>query len=162
MRQERREKLLENGIRHVLCLARHAHRLRTHVHREDLRRPNPHRRAPRRLVEEREEEQQEDDRDPDGLALRRRSGRLGAHDCDDEHADAHADAADDEQELAPEAIDGPSGVQREENTKGGIERVDQRDLVAVRKDVLVDDGRVAVQRTLTCNLLARVDDEGEQ
>ena len=158
--QERRKKLLKDGIGHVLRLARHAHRLRAHVHGEDLGRPDPDRRAPRGLVEEGEEEEQKDDGDADGLALGRRAGRLGADDGNGEHADTHPHPSDDEQELAPEAVDGPGGVEREEDAKGGVERVDERDLVAVGKDVLVDDGRVAVERALARDLLAGVDDKG--
>ena len=162
MRQERREKLLKDGIGHVLRLTRHAHGLRPHVHGEDLRRPDPDGGAPRRLVEEGKEEEQKDDTDADGLGLGRRARRLGADDGDDEHADAHAYAADDEQELAAETVDGPGRVEREDDAKGRVQGVDERDLVAVGKHVLVDDGRVGVQRALARDLLARVDDEGEE
>lgn len=53
--------------------------------------------------------------------------RLQPNLSDDQHADRHADRADDEQGLAPEAVNGPHGVEREEDPEGRVQRVDQRD-----------------------------------
>ena len=50
--QEDREELLENCVGDVLHLRAHAHGLRSNVHREDLRGPDPGSRTPGRLIKE--------------------------------------------------------------------------------------------------------------
>jgi len=82
---------------------------------------------------------------------------LCLHSSRDEHANAHAYATNDEQELASESINSPGSVEREENTKGSIESVDQRDCVGAGKHLLVDDGAVRVECSLAGDLLATVD-----
>ena len=81
---------------------------------------------------------------------------------DDDHADAHADATDDEQELAAVAIDCPDCVQCEDDTKGGIEGIDQCNGGGRGEDFLVDLGAVGIQGALTGDLLSTVDHKGEQ
>ena len=81
---------------------------------------------------------------------------------DDEHADTHADGSGDEQELAAKAIDGPSGVESEQNTECSVEGVNESNGRGVGEDLLVDNGRVGVEGTLAGDLLTGVEDKGEQ
>jgi hypothetical protein len=153
--------LVHNKVGDVLRLRSHADRLGTDVHGEHLGGPDPDRSAPRRLVEEDEEEEQEDDRDGHGMRLGAsgQSRSLRFHRCDDQHAKRHADAADDEEEAPAETVDGPGGVEREQDSEGGVESVDQGDGGGALEDFLVDLGGVAVERALAGDLLAGVDDK---
>lgn len=123
--EEDGEELLEDGVADVLHLRAHADGLGAHVDREHLGRPDPRRRAPRRLVEEGEEEQREDDGDPDGLRLGPVDIRRLEHDHgDDHHAYGHADGADDEEESSAVSVGRPGGVEGKDDAKGGVECVD--------------------------------------
>lgn len=163
--EEGGEKLLHNGVGDVLGLGRHPHGLGADVHGEDLGGPDPDGGAPGGLVEEDEDEEDGDDADAGavGFGAAGEGRGLGFYRGGDDHADAHADAADDEEEFAAEAVDGPGGVEGEEDAEGGVEGVDQADLGGFfAPDFLVDFGRVRVERALAGDLLARVEDEGEE
>lgn len=119
------------------------------------------------LTEKGEEEHQKHNGNADGLGL-------GGHAIDDDgwglrldgggddHAKTHANCADDEKRLAAEAVDGPGGVEREDDAEGGVEGVDEGNLRGTGEDFLVDLGGIGVERALTGNLLTGVDDESEQ
>lgn len=119
------------------------------------------------LTEKGEEEHQKHNRNADRLSL-------GGHAIDDDgwslrldgggddHAKTHANCADDEKRLTAEAVDGPGGVEREDDAEGGVEGVDEGNLRGTGEDLLVDLGGIGVERALTGNLLAGVDDESEQ
>lgn len=161
--QEEREDLLQNGIRDILRLRRDGDGLVAHVHAEDLTCPNPGRGAPRRLEEEGEQEHQKNGRDADwprllavGAAWRFRHDGGGR-----DHADCHADGADEQEEAAAVAVDDPGCVEREEDSEGAVESIDELDRGVVGEDVLVDDGAVVVQRALAGELLADVQEDCE-
>lgn len=116
------------------------------------------------LTEESKQEEYKHHRNTNGFALLPlgTTRRLRNNGSDDEHADPHTDTTNDEQELAPIAIDGPGGVEREEDGKSGVERIDERDRRRVRKHLLVDLGRVGVERALAGDLLTCVEHKGEE
>lgn len=148
------KELLKDGVGHVLHLRAHANGLGAHVHGKDLGGPDPGGGAPAGLVKERKHEEQEDDGDADGLrlapAVNVRRGE--PHDGHGEHAQAHADGADDEQPAAPEAVGRPGGVEREDDAKRRVERVDQVDGGDVGPHLFVDGRAVAVERALAGEL----------
>ena len=163
--QERREKLLHDRVGDVLGLRRHADGLRAHVHAEHLGRPDPDGRAPAGLVEEDEEEEERDDADAGRVALGPARIRrcLSLDRRHDDHAQAHAQAADDQEEFAPEAVDCPRGVEGENDAKGRVEGVDERDFGGLfAPDFLVDFRAVCVEAALAGGLLPGVKDEGEE
>lgn len=87
---------------------------------------------------------------------------LSSHSCRDQHANAHSNASDNEEELATKAINSPGSVEREDDTESSVEGVDQSDGVGAVEDLLVDDGAVRVECALTSDLLAAVDNHGDQ
>lgn len=162
--------MLEDDVGDVLALRHHADGLGADVHGENLRRPNPGRRTPGGLVEEDEQEKQECERNTDGLRLcldlcatrcvvQLRSSN--ADGCEAQHTDGHTDATDNEEEFATEAVDGPDSVEREDDSAGAVDGVDEVDGAAVGVDALVDLRRVVVERALAGKLLAGVDDKGD-
>lgn len=166
--QENREELVEYEIGHVLPLRTHADGLRTHIHGEDLGRPNPGRGSPRWLIEEDEQEEQERKRDANGLVFGEEMfgtictiwrGETGG--CESEHADCHSDTSYDEEEFASVAVSGPNGVQGEENTTGAINCVDEIDGIGTFVNSLVDLTGVAIECSLTSKLLTAVDNESD-
>lgn len=127
------EELLEDGVGDVLHLRGHAESLSADIHGEDFCGPNPSGCSPCWLVEEDEEEEEEGNGDADREGFRGIGDAfdcivycwgLGADDCDDQHARGHTASTDDEEEFAPEAVDSPGCVKREENSKGGVQGVD--------------------------------------
>lgn len=80
----------------------------------------------------------------------------------DDHTNTHTDTTDDEKELSSKAVDDPDGIQGEKNTKCSVQGVDEGDLAAAGENLLVDLGRVRVERALTSDLLASVDDQSEE
>lgn len=159
--EEDGEELVEDGLGDVLRLRAHPHRLGAHVHGEDLGRPNPDRGAPAGLVEEDEEKEQEDDADADGLGLGVRARRCEADDGDEHRAECHSNGTDDEQPATPKPIDGPNGVEGEEDAAGGIESVDEVDGLGGGPHFLVDGSRVGVQGSLAGKLLAHIKDNSK-
>jgi len=161
--EEGREELVYDEIGDVLRLRGHSHRLGADVHGENFGCPDPDGRAPRRLVEEDEEEEQEYDRDRNGVRLRSpsKSWSLRLYCRDDQHAERHANATNDEEETTAEPVHSPGRIEREQDSESCVECVDQRDGRRALEDFLVDLSRIAVERALPGDLLAGVDDESE-
>jgi len=157
-----REELLEDRVRNTLHLHRHAYCLGTNMHGEDLSSVDPCRSAPGWLVEEYESERERGDANANTIRFSAiDSWSSEADDGDEQHAGSHTGSTDNEQELSSEAIDCPGGVESEEDAEGSVECVDQIDCIDVLKDFGVDGGRVAVQGSLTAELLSDVDHERE-
>jgi hypothetical protein len=155
------EELVHNEVGDVLRLRSHSDCLRADVHGEHFGRPDPDGGAPRRFVEEDEEEEQEHDRDGDGVRFgsSSKSRSLRLYRCNNQHAEGHTDATNDKEEATAEAVDSPSCVEREQDSEGGVESVDQCNSGRALEDFLVNLGRITVERALTSDLLAGVDDE---
>ena len=66
------------------------------------------------------------------------SRRTSPNSTDDNHAHRHAQGTNDQKPLSSESVDRPSCVQGEDDTKSGIQPVDQRDLVR-GEEHLVDE-----------------------
>lgn len=79
----------------------------------------------------------------------------------DDHADAHANATDDQQELSAKAVNGPDSIEGEQDAESSVESIDKHDLRCTLKDLLVDLSRISVERTLASDLLTSVDDKGD-
>lgn len=159
--EEQWEELVEDSLRDILSLGAHANCLCANVGTEDLGGPDPGGGAPRGLVEEDEEEQQEDDGDADRLRLGRCTRGSEPNHTDAHHTQAHADRANDEHPASSESVNSPCRVQREEDAEGGIERVDEVDRTLGCPHLLVDLGRVCVERALAGKLLANVENESQ-
>ena len=80
---------------------------------------------------------------------------------DNDHAETHTDTTDNQKELSSEAINNPDSIQGEENSKGGVQCVDQSNLTVAGKHLLVDLGRVRVERALSGDLLAGIEDQSQ-
>lgn len=80
---------------------------------------------------------------------------------DNNHAETHTDTTDNQKELSSESINNPDGIQGEEDSKGGIQSVDQSNLTVTGENLLVDLGRVRVERALSGNLLASIEDQSQ-
>lgn len=127
--EEGREELVHDEVGDVLSLRGHSDGLGTDVHGEHFGCPDPDGGAPRRLVKEDEEEEQEHDRDGDRVRFGSsvESGGLCFHCSNDQHAERHTDTSDDEEEATTETVNGPGRIECEQDSKGGVEGVDQCD-----------------------------------
>lgn len=81
---------------------------------------------------------------------------------DNDHTDTHTDATDDQKEFSSEAVDDPHGIESEKNTKCSVQSVDEGNLAAASENLLVDLGRVRVERALASDLLTSVDNQSEE
>lgn len=156
--EEDGKELLEDGVGDILHLRAHAHGLRADIHGEDLGGPNPGRRSPGRLVEEYEQEQAKYDGNTNWLALGAAWSIRGeeADKRDHEHGGGHAHGANEKEPSSSEAIGRPYGIEGEDDSKCGIEGVDEVDGVSVGPNLFVDGCAVGIEGALTSKLLANV------
>lgn len=160
--QENWKKLLENGIGHVLTLTAHSDGLRSHVCAEDFGSVDPGGGPPRWLVEEGEQEEENNDSNTDSFRFDPIDSRgRQAYDGNEKHTESHTKSTDDEEEPTTVSIRDPHGIECEDDSKSGVQSVDQVDFFLAAPNLLVNGSRVGVERSLASQLLSNVDNTDE-
>lgn len=117
-----------------------------------------------RFIKKNEEKEKKNNTDSDRprfcTAGKRRG--LSVDSGDRKHTSSHTEGTNDEEETTPKTVGSPCGIEGEDNTESGVQSVDESNRVGVCEDLLVYNGGVSDQRTLTSNLLSGIEDQSNE